>query len=73
MRQDTAAPAISDGVLHIAECFVKVLALGDNGQIVPPRNLCDLVNRLLACLLCKLGNSLLPNLIIPDYKTDTTV
>ncbi len=42
---------MSDGVLHIVEGFVKVLALGDNGQIVPSWNLGNLVNRLLAFLI----------------------
>jgi hypothetical protein len=56
VRQDTAAPAISDGGLAIIEGFSKVLTLGDNGQIVSPWDLGNL------------GNSLLPNYFVLIIK-----
>jgi hypothetical protein len=33
--QNAAAPAMTDGVLHIIEGFIEFLALGDNNQMCP--------------------------------------
>jgi hypothetical protein len=32
VRQDATTPAMSDGILHIIEGFIKILAFGDNGR-----------------------------------------
>jgi len=50
VHQNAAAPVVGKGALHIIECLIDMLALGNNGNVVSPWNSGDVGNRPLSCL-----------------------